>query len=152
MSQPGMLSVMRECRNFFEATSETGVYTITSSVIDLQGGYLPGQYILITGSSINNGLYLLTDTAYTLDMAQDETFIGIIYGLRVPADFVTVCNEIKTFNDSEMGKPTNIVSENVLGVHSYSLGIDKSGIIAGWQAVFSSRLAPFRRMFSDIKI
>ena len=153
MPELGMLSVMREVRNFFESTSETGEYTITDSKITLKGGYVPGQYILIFGSVLNDGIYKLSDTVYTLGGAHDETFKGTIYGLRVPSDFVAICNEVAEFNDTN--KPSNVVSEN-FGSYSYTKASEaQSGVVVGvatWQSSFRRKLNPFRRMFTEINI
>jgi len=150
MPLTGMLSVMREVRNFFEYTVEIGEFEIAGSVITLLDEYLPGQYILITGSILNDGLYLLHDDLYTLDGAVDEIFTGIIYGLRVPRDFVELSNEIIEFN-KKAGTNSDLVSES-FGTYSYRVATTTDGMRAGWNVVFADRLREFRHMFTTINV
>jgi hypothetical protein len=66
-----------------------------------------------------------------------------------PAHFIALCEEIHEFVNSPEGKPSNIISETVQGVHSWSAAVGKDGVRAGWQTVFADRLRPFRRMFAE---
>jgi len=150
MPLTGMLSVMREVRNFFEYTAEIGEFEIVNSIITLTDDYLLGQYILITGSILNDGLYLLHDDLYTLDVVIDEKFTGIVYGLRVPRDFVDLSNEIIEFN-KKAGINSDLVSES-FGTYSYRVATTSDGMRAGWIDVFADRLREFRHMFTTINV
>ena len=147
-----ILQVMRYCRNFFEKTSESGQYTIAGGRITLQQEYLLGQYILLTGSVLNNGLYHLQDNLYTLDSSKDEIFEGTIYGLIIPLDFLQLCKEIDVFAKSPAGAPGPYTSESVIGVHSYTKATGPDGLPVGWQAVFGGRISEFRKMLTEIRV
>lgn len=52
-----LLSVMREVRNFFEISYETDDFEIYNGTIEVNHEYLAGQYIALTGSIMNDGVY-----------------------------------------------------------------------------------------------
>ena len=168
---------MREVNNFFEITAEEGEFTLSDGVIKLEDNYLLNQFIAVTGSKLNNGIYLIAEITlegdgdikyfYTLESANgieddnisDETFTGIIYGLAVPKDFIALVGEIsKTVNPpAEEGlnfgptPGTGIVSER-FGSYNYTLATDKNGMPATWQDLFRNKLNKFRKMFNEVKI
>lgn len=207
-----LLPVMREVRNFFEISSESGEYEIKNGSITVTGRYVVGQYVAITGSILNDGVKRVESVkdgviSFTIPRAEypdwkqptgshdaymiddrvthgsdrwislidynvylpgsdprwweklhdspeehttvDEIFNGTIYGLRVPHDFVALCDEIVVFTTES--KPTGFVSESI-GSYSYSRATDKNGAPASWKTVFVARLIPFRRMFTSISI
>lgn len=151
-----MIQVCREVRNFFlSGSSEMGDYFIESGAITLNGTYKTGQWLLITGSLLNDGIYKITsaeDQSYALDGDLiDQEFHGTIYGLRIPSDFIKLCEEIREFNE-KTGKPSSLVGESVVGFYSHTRATDKNGAPVGWQTVFASRLAPFRRLFAEVKV
>lgn len=210
-----LLPVMREVRNFFEISSESGEFEIKSGSIAVNGRYVVGQYVAITGSILNDGVKRVesitdgvisftiprgeypawvrpvgtvglysagdrvthsgnrwtslidnnswepgtTGTASLWEQLYDspeehttvnEVFTGTIYGLRVPPDFAVLAEEIKTFNERP-GANSDKTSES-FGSYSYSAAMDSSGMRAGWQIVFGKRLAPYRRMFTEVAI
>ncbi len=141
--------LMRECNNFFVASEAHKSFTIQNSVIDLENGYLPGQYIVVSGSVLNDGLYLLTDTEYTLEGARDETFWGSVYGLRVPKDFVRLSEEIDTWIKAN---PATAITSESFGAYSRSMAQGKAGGSVTWQEQFVARLRPFRRLYPQIEV
>ena len=155
-----LLSVLRHIRNYFDHTEERGDFSLVDSNIILQGEYKIGQYILITGSILVNGVYKIVDIAgklHSLESADgtasdivSENFNGVIYGLVIPPDFLNIVNDIKAFVD-EQGAPTNIRSETNQN-YRWESALDKNGNIAGWEQIFSTKLAPFKKMFTTIKI
>ena len=147
-----ILMVSREIRNFFAITSESGDFTVENSVIKLSGKYLLGQYILISGSILNDGVYLPTKPLCTLEGARDEQFNGTVYGLSIPRDFLDLCGEIKEFMESDAGKASSLSSETVIGVYSHTRGTKDDGSPVTWKDVFAGRLNRFRKMFAEVKI
>jgi hypothetical protein len=149
-----LLEVMRETRNFFECSAEYGKFSLSGGKISLVNEYKAGQYILLTGSVLVDGVYRISaakNGKYTLDGAEvNENWTGVVYGLAVPQEFVRLCGEIREFQ--QKNSDSNIVSETVLGVHSWAKGTDKSGAPLGWQRVFADRLNPYRRMFGGVEI
>lgn len=148
------LQVCREVRNFFETASESGDFSLFDSQIALNGVYKAGQFLLITGSLRNDGIYKIATAENGVcsleGVCEDEVWSGTVYTLRFPPDFLALCGEIQAFQEREGN--SNIVSESVLGVHSYSAATDSKGGRQKWQDVFRKELAPFRRMFTEVKI
>ena len=142
-----LLAVMREVRNFFIATSESGDFEIKNEVINLKGEYLRGQYVAVTGSLLNDGVYRLVSDDLWLVSAVDERFTGVVYGLRVPRDFAELVDEIAAWN--AQNAPSDKVSES-FGTYSYHRATDAQGGAATWQSVFGRRLTPYRRMFAEV--
>lgn len=142
---------MRECRNYFSISYERGQFEIINGIIGLSNNYLVGQYIYVAGSILNDGVYLLNDTLYTLDGSRDESFNGIVYGLSVPREFIELVNKIDKFTQSKEGQESNITSAS-FGIQSQSFGTDNNGVRAGWQTVFRNELHKYRRMTPDINI
>lgn len=146
-----ILQVMRECKNYFGRTSEQGEFKIENGIIDANLPYLVGQYILISGSVLNDGVYIINDNLITLDGARDEIFCGVIYGLAVPNDFLDIANKIEKFSQSSAGEMSNVVSAS-FGIQSTSFGTNSAGVRSGWKDVFRNDLHKFRRPLPDIMI
>lgn len=133
---------------------ERGTFSIQGGILaGLKNKPLVGQYFAITGSVLNNGVYLAKDSLITLTGSNDEIFDGIIYRLVVPKDFVKLVEKIKTFSESEGGQASNITNAS-FGVQSYGYATDTNGVRATWETVFASQLNALnvRRMFMDIEV
>jgi len=59
MLQTNMLNVMRECRNFFISSSERGDFEIVNDTMAVREAYITGQYIALSGSILNDGVYFV---------------------------------------------------------------------------------------------
>lgn len=142
---------MKECKNYFVNTIERGNFTIENGIINAKDKYLIGQYILIFGSILNDGVYLVNDDLITLENAIDETFTGIVCGLRVPRDFVDIVHKINEFDKSKKVKDSDVVSAS-FGIQSMSFATDKNGLPVKWQTLFADDLNKYRRMTPDINL
>lgn len=112
-------------------------WTITDGTMDVPGA-LFGQYVRIIGSVLNDGVY-----QYPLTGLTDETFIGTVQLLAIPKAVIALVDEIQAW--SEKNQPTAFTSESFAG-YSYSKATNANGLAAGWQDVFRSQLAPYRKM------
>lgn len=164
-----MLSeIMRDINNHFAIDSitdeffdyESGIFKLVDGKIAVRNKYVVGQYIAVTGSILNNGVYQVEEFADSIiTIKQSETndgiwgeeFDGTIYSLIVPYDFLKMVSEIQRFAHSQMGEASNVTSAS-FGIQSFSFGTDASGVRAGWQTVFRQRLNKYRRMTPDIVI
>ena len=106
-----------------------------------------GQYFRIVGSVFNDGVYKYPATGLT-----NEEFEGSIWSMAVPQTVIDLASEIKEWQtkygtvDSEAMSPFNSES---FGNYSYSKSSASSsadGNPNSWQAVYASRLAPYRRL------
>lgn len=112
-------------------------WMITDGTMDVPGA-LSGQYVRIVGSVLNDGVY-----QYPLTGLTDETFIGTVRLLAIPKAVIALVDEIQAW--SEKNQPTAFTSES-FGGYSYSKATNANGLAAGWQDVFRSQLAPYRKM------
>ena len=150
-----MFQVCEHVRNFFEVSQENGDFSVSGGKISLENQYKTGQYVLLTGSVLVDGIYKITavnNGAYTLEgVDTDEEWTGIVYGLRIPLDFIKLCGEIYDFQEKEGN--SILVSETVLGFHSWSKGTGANkSVPADWTDRFSNRLNPYRKMFLRVDI
>ena len=155
--------ICKECRNFFAADratkvlfgAEFGEFALGGGVIEVNGNYVAGQYVAITGSALNDGVYRVagfSDGVMTLEGELfNESWAGVIYSLRIPRDFIALAEKIKAFAESDAGQPGNITSAS-FGIQSVSYGTNSAGVRAGWQDTFRAELNKYRRMFSDIDV
>lgn len=106
-----------------------------------------GQYFRILGSVFNDGVY-----KYPATGLKNEEFEGSIWSMAVPQTVIDLASEIGEWQtkygsiESEAMSPFNSES---FGNYSYSKGSASSsaeGNPNSWQAVYASRLAPYRRL------
>ena len=160
-----ILMVARHLRNAFEISAESGAFAIVEGEISPVGEYCVNEWIAITGSKFNNGIYKIVldnpvHDSYQLgngtdsdNPVADEQFVGTVWRLMLPKDLVDVCKEVAEWMDSKLGKPSNVASESVAGYYSVTMMTDKNGNPAGWESVFASRLnGMWRKMFASVLI
>lgn len=130
-------TVLKHLNNWFPVAKVTGDYSVQSGQISLP--FLQdGQYFLIMGSVFNDGLHQYPATDLT-----DEDFSGVVWALAVPKAVVELSDEIAAW--TEKNQPSGFTSES-FGGYSYSKATNASGVAAGWQDVFRSRLNDWRRI------
>lgn len=120
--------------------------SVTSKMLD-------GQWFRIEGSYLNDGLH-----RNPTDQLEDETFSGAVSMLAIPKGLLLVVEEIEdwirldqTARERALASPYQ--SESFDG-YSYSIRSDLTSNsasggptgLSGWQAVFASRLNPWRKM------
>ena len=157
MIDAGLLEeVLWHIHNWFERDS------IAASSCTIDDGQLPtsitsnlveGQWYRVEGSILNDGLHLHPDTNL-----QDETFDGTITPLVIPKPLLRIVNEIQEWveltqeaRNKALASPYQ--SESFDG-YSYSIRGDLTSNsasggptgLSGWQAVFATRLNPWRKI------
>lgn len=123
--------------DFARQTLPEQEWTITYGTMDVPGA-LPGQYVRIIGSVLNDGVY-----QYPLTGLIDETFNGTVRLLAIKKAVLEMVPEIEAW--CEKNQPTAFTSES-FGGYSYSKATNADGVAASWQDVFRARLAPYRKM------
>lgn len=132
-----LYEIMKHIRNFFVRGEKIqGEIHIEDGTISLP--LLDGQYFLIEGSILNDGVY-----QYPASELTDETFVGVITPLAPPADFISLCNEIKEYNSKS---PESAFTSESFGGYSYTRATDKDGNVAGWQSAYKKRLDVYRKI------
>ena len=133
--------ILDHLRNYFVTTAERGTYEIKDGMITPPLDLGRGQYFRIVGSLLNDGVY---ESAEAL---LDETFTGEIWILAIPRSLVALAEEIKTYRDSDMSKPSPYISENYFGQYDYKRAADEKGVpISDWRAVFAKQLNRWRKI------
>lgn len=131
-----LYEVMRHCRNFFPKERREGTFEIKDGIFSLPFVY-EGQYFLIEGSVLNDGLY-----QYPATDLVDEKFDGCVTALAIPKPFISLVNDIKEFCDKN---PEGAYQSESFGGYSYTRAT-VDGKVAGWQEVFSGRLSDWRKI------
>lgn len=137
--------LMRECRNWFKVPdgAYSGTFTIKDGSITLPF-LVEGQYFRIIGSVFNDGVY-----QYGAGSLTDETFDGAVWALAVPADFISLVEDVEAWrNKYENAANSPFQSESFAG-YSYTLKSDSAaqgGSSKGWRGAFSTRLNKWRKL------
>ena len=136
-------AVLAHLHNWFPAKNgkHAGAFVIASGVLSPDVGLMPGQYYRIRGSTFNDGLHYVGESALT-----DEAFVGEVWALAIPRAVQELAGEVAAW--VEKNPETDKVSES-FGGYSYSRAQNASGGVGGWQAAFAGRLNAWRRPNDD---
>lgn len=148
--------VLYHIHNWFERD------TISAKGCEIEDGTLPAsitssmrvqQWYRIDGSYLNDGLH-----QHPADDLQDETFDGTVTLLAIPKPLLRIVQEIEDWlalgqEAREKALASPYQSESFDG-YSYSLRSDLTANsasggptgLSGWQAVYASRLNPWRKI------
>lgn len=137
-----LTEICAEIRNYFEVPNgrHFGTFTISGGSIAPLDFLQEGQYFRIVGSVFNDGVYQYPATSLT-----DEVFDGSVWAMRLPPAVIALADEIKAYNDSDVGKPSPFTAES-FGGYSYTKATDANGAPIGWQKAFASRLNRWRKL------
>lgn len=139
-------ALMRQCRNYFEDAYLDGTFRITGNVLE---GVSDAHYVYISGSLYHNGVWEIVDgflTGRTVEGLHDEEFDGRVWFLNPPPDFLDLCMAVKTYEEKN---PMSAVIRESFGHYSRDWAEEMMGK-SGAQ-VFADRLAPFRKMFTEVR-
>ena len=144
-----LTAIMRKTRNFHEVGKLEQEFSIVNGSIVLPSPFMHGQWVAIEGSVLNNGVYRLDGASgeYKLTddkeiILTDETFRGIVWGLAVPRDLLSLAKRVQAFNIKE-GERSSVTSETVVGLHSWAKGTKNDGSPITWETVFADDLVQF---------
>ena len=140
--------VMREVRSFFARSCMDERWQIENGVIKPNELLMEGEWIAITGSLRNDGIYCLGAEG-RIEGTKDECWTGRVWLLNPPAEFLSLCEEIAEWAETH---DTEDVKRESFGVYSVEYAVDANGLPLGWKEVFAARLVPWRRMFSEVNL
>ena len=130
--------------NFFVANRYRGTFQIQGGTIDLPQ-LVGGQYFRIVGSRLNDGVYTYPPS----DLA-DETFDGVVYDMRPPKLFLTLCSDVEAWQEKYGEQAESPYQSESFGGYSYTKasGANANGTTAaaGWQSAFKARLNEWRKL------
>ncbi len=138
--------VCAEVKNYFiqkDVDIHASNYTVTNGQIGPVPFLKDGQYYRIVGSALNDGVYKHgTDDT---DLA-DEEFFGAVWAMRVPRDFVALCEEIQAWESTNGEALSGPYSSESFGGYSYSKATGSDGGAYSWRDQFKSKLNAYRRL------
>lgn len=130
--------VCKEIKNFFVHEKHSGTFSIVDGNLDAD--FLKdGQYFMISGSVLNDGIYQHPATLI------DEEFKGDVFSLAIPKSFLDLVAEIEAYENSDAGKVSPYTSES-FGGYSYSKASGRNGNGITWQGAFASKLNAWRKL------
>ena len=123
--------------NYFADPAEArrGSYVIEDGILELPF-VKAGQYFRIVGSALNDGVY-----QYPASSLKDEAFTGEIWPMRVPADVVSLSEEIEAWQTRCGAAAAGPFQSESFGGYSYT-----KASAAGWQNAFRKRLDQYRKL------
>ena len=140
--------LMRETRNFFPAAAMDGTWTLLSGALSPADGFHVGDWVAVSGSYYNNGVYQLAEGC-VIPGAVDESWEGRIWLLAPPADFLALAEEIGLWTKHP---GSSAAVKESFGAYSRQLATDSQGKPITLQAYFARQLAPWRRMYTELKL
>jgi hypothetical protein len=140
-----MNKLLKYLNRYFPRTIESvGSVVGDGFVGNFKETYLVGQYVLIKGSILSDGVYKLTGVSPTKLTVSDflepeSTGLITIFGLAIPRELIALEAKIQAYTSKE-----GVASESI---DDYSVSY-KDG--SGWQTAFKSELNAWRIMYSDL--
>lgn len=134
-----LYEILKHIRNFFPSLEHQmeGHFEVKDGAINPFPHILEGQYFLIEGSVLNDGVW--NDVA----QLQDEEFDGVITPLKIPRDFLSLVAEIEEYQAKEKNSP--YISES-FGGYSYTKATNSKGKPQNWADAFGTRLNAWRKL------
>lgn len=151
-------SVLKELNNYFTkrtsgvlnySFSVDSTFTAPATIAgDFTDTFIAGEYIIIQGTRINDGVYLITsinDSSITIDTDVDISIktepevTSTLTKAYIPPELIELIAEIKDYNDNN---EDGLASEKQ-GNRSVSYGAVKR---SGWKNAFGSRLSPYKKV------
>lgn len=139
-----MDKILRYLNNYFFRFKEVGEFEIVDNKLTgTKGQYLEGQYLLVEGSYLNDGVLEVLSVGENeigLKKACSEKFKGVVYSLAIPNSLKELAKEIEEWEEDN--KKTDIISESFEG-YSYTKA-NVNGRVATWKDVFKEELKQYR--------
>lgn len=145
-----MYEIMEYINNHFipaHNVPEYKTYEIMSDGIvgSFSETYIPGMYVVIRHSYLNDGVYKITgvtDSKLTVEETLKAENTGeeiLICASSPPQSFIDLSNQIGNFNQS-----VGATSESI---DDYSVSYNNDG---SWQSAYASKLSQYRKLYDDI--
>ena len=138
--------ICAEVKNYFvqrDVDIHAGNYTIENGEISPVPFVRVGQYYRIVGSALNDGVY--QRGVDDLHLA-DEEFFGSVWSMRIPKDFLALCEEIQAWQTEKAEALSGPYQSESFGGYSYSRGTSASGGAWTWKDQFRNKLNAYRKL------
>ncbi len=138
--------ICAEVKNYFvqrDVDVHAGNYTIANGEISPVPFVRVGQYYRIVGSALNDGVY--QRGVDDLHLA-DEEFFGSVWSMRIPKDFLALCEEIQAWQTANAESLSGPYQSESFGGYSYSRGTSANGGAWTWKDQFRNKLNAYRKL------
>ena len=138
--------ICAEVKNYFvqpDVDIHAGNYTIENGEISPVPFVRVGQYYRIVGSALNDGVYQRGVDDQNL---ADEEFFGAVWSMRVPKDFLALCEEIQAWQTKNADKLSGPYQSESFEGYSYSKGTSANGGAWTWKDQFRNKLNAYRKI------
>lgn len=138
--------ICAEVKNYFvqrDVDIHAGNYTIENGELSPIPFVRVGQYYRIVGSALNDGVYQRGDDDLQL---ADEEFFGTVWSMRVPKDFLDLCDEIQAWQTANAESLSGPYQSESFGGYSYSRGTSANGGAWTWKDQFRNKLNAYRKL------
>lgn len=138
--------ICAEVKNYFvqrDVDIHAGNYTIANGEISPVPFVRVGQYYRIVGSALNDGVY--QRGVDDLHLA-DEEFFGSVWSMRIPKDFLALCEEIESWQTANAESLSGPYQSESFGGYSYSRGTSANGGAWTWKDQFRNKLNAYRKL------
>lgn len=133
--------VLMHLNNWFCDSQYYGTFSVIGGLIEVPE-LQNDQYYRVVGSVFNDGVY-----RYGLDtLPADETFTGEIWALKLPPTFLSLVEEINTWQKKN-GAANGPYQSEAFGGYSYTLRSSSEGEDGTtWEGAFRKRLNVWRKL------
>lgn len=138
--------ICAEIKNYFvqpNADIHVSNYTISGGILSPIPFVQVGQYYRIIGSALNDGVY-----QHGTDDLQlyAEEFFGAVWTMRVPKDFLALCDEIEAWQEANADVLSGPYQSESFAGYSYSKGTSANGGAWTWKDQFKNKLNAYRKI------
>ena len=141
-------AVMRHCRNFFEVGYLDGTFRITGNALpDAKDAH----YVYISGSLYHDGVWEICNgylTGKSIEGLEDEEFDGRVWLLAPPIDFLETVKQMQAYEEKN---PISALASETFGGYSRTWATGGKPSDRSAMAVFRDSLAPYIRMYTEVK-
>jgi len=135
--------VMRHVRNYFVAGAVTGSWRAENGTLLPQGVFSPGEWVAVCSPFGAPGVWQIDEDGGLPGVPDCPEWEGEICLLNPPEDFLRLCEEIAGWAESHADPA--LTGEKF---SQYSRKMRDSR----WQTAFDAALAPYRRMYPEVKV
>lgn len=132
--------VMRRIRHYFVAATIVRQWHTEGGVLYPTDAIAPGSYIAVSENG-PRGVYRLDENGRSAELPNRQ-WTGPVSVLQPPADFLALCDEISQW--AEKNDPA--VTRESFG--EYSVQRENTA----WESAFAAALAPYMRMYPEVKV
>lgn len=137
-----LTTLCREVNNFFDCERIFDTFKISGGSITNTLPLVNGQYYAIFDSVFNDGVHI-----YGQNDLEDETFYGAIWVMKVPPDFIALCDKITAWENANANALSSPYQSESFGGYSYTKASGKDGKTASYKDIgeFSNELRKWRK-------